>query len=301
MVDIACETTLPAEYIEVDAVWVRGMMGPMTVWTTPDSHAGKQEEGHLWKKIHEAEHAASLETYCELRLDAPLRLRPGERCGLYVHSALPGDEAVVYDNQRRAVTYEDRVFKVYPGFAHLSNRPFGKRGFWGRPWRSHREFVGRMSYGVRWKMWQPAAHLAFPLGFRTAVLTMIMASRRPESLMYLLQDEIVFFIMNKCSWDWWGTKMPDDDEAECEEEDPEAGSGSRSGAAVDGGMGTLYASLLGLGGSASNYAYYGGMFAEGSSNEDDEDDVEWIEESDDDADGDGTGEEEEEEAAQAVD
>ena len=148
--------------------------------------------------------------------------------------------------------------------AHLSNRPFGKQGFWGRPWRSHREFVGRMSYGVRWKMWQPAAHLAFPLGFRTAVLTMIMASRRPESLMYLLQDEIVFFIMNKCSWDWWGTKMPDDDEAEWEEEDPEAGSGSRSGAAVDGGMGTLYASLLGLGGSASNYAYYGGMFAEGA-------------------------------------
>ena len=31
---------------------------------------------------------------------------------------------------------------------------------------------------------------------------MIMASRRPESLMYLLHDEIVLFIMNKCWWEW---------------------------------------------------------------------------------------------------
>ena len=25
--------------------------------------------------------------------------------------------------------------------------------------------------------------------------------------MYSLQDDIVFFIMNKCSWDWWGDGM----------------------------------------------------------------------------------------------
>ena len=47
----------------------------------------------------------------------------------------------------------------------------------------------------------------FPIGFQDAVKTMIMASRRPESLMYSLQDDIVFFIMNKCSWDWWGDGM----------------------------------------------------------------------------------------------
>ena len=98
----------------------------------------------------------------------------------------------MYDNPRNHTTYRDRVFKVRPGLAHLSNRPFGKRGFWGRPWRSSREFVGRMEYGIRWRMWQPkpAIHFAFPLGFQAAVLTMIMASRRPESLMYLLQDEV---------------------------------------------------------------------------------------------------------------
>lgn len=86
------------------------------------------------------------------------------------------------------MTYQDRVLKVLPGYAHLSNRPFGTRGFWGRPWRSNREFVGRMQYGVRWKMWQPSdVHRSFPIGFQKTVMTMIMGSRRPESLLYLLQ------------------------------------------------------------------------------------------------------------------
>lgn len=86
------------------------------------------------------------------------------------------------------MTYQDRVLKVLPGYAHLSNRPFGTRGFWGRPWRSNREFVGRMQYGVRWKMWQPnEVHRSFPIGFQKTAMTMIMGSRRPESLLYLLQ------------------------------------------------------------------------------------------------------------------
>ena len=57
-------------------------------------------------------------------------------------------EAIVYDNQRSSVTYQDRCFRVMPGLAHLSNKPFGKRGFWGRPWRTNREFVGRINYGA---------------------------------------------------------------------------------------------------------------------------------------------------------
>ena len=55
-----------------------------------------------------------------------------------------------------------------------------------------------LDLGVRWKMWSPNHHSEFPVGFRKTVNTMIMASRRPESLMYLLHDEIVLFIMNKC-------------------------------------------------------------------------------------------------------
>ena len=99
-------------------------------------------------------HEPSPETAVELKLNQPIRLKPGEKCGLYVHSALPGDQAIVYDDQRYRVTYEDACFKVFPGLAHLSNRPFGTRGFWGRPWRNNREFVGKVrpvwcgQYGV---------------------------------------------------------------------------------------------------------------------------------------------------------
>ena len=256
MVDVACDTLLPAEYLEIQSIWVRGKLGPMTVWCTPQTFEGKQEEKHLWAKVYEGTHEASMSDYAELKFSEALRLLPGESCGLYVHSGLPGDEAIVYDNQRKHITYEDRVFKVYPGYAHLSNKPFGKHGFWGRPWRSHREFVGRMSYGVRWKMWQPnQTHRLFPIGFQQAVMAMIMASRRPESLMYLLQDEIVFFIMNKCSWDWFGTEMDangdaDEDNAEAADWGPTtraaAARANASSSSSVGGMASLYSSLLGL-------------------------------------------------------
>jgi len=214
MFKVECDTDLPAKYLEIQSVQVRGDLGPVTVWMTPGSWEGKQEEQDEWKKIYSGQHEPTPRPrhgqpsqYTSLPLSEPLRLKPGESCGLYVHSALPGDEGLVYDNGKGHVTYEDRVLKVLPGVAHLSNRPFGTRGFWGRPWRTNREFVGRIQYGVRWKMWSPEVHTSFPAGFQKTVLTMVMASRRPESIMYRLQDEIVLFIMNKCSWDWWGEEV----------------------------------------------------------------------------------------------
>ena len=207
MFDVSCDTMLPVEYVEIQSISVRGELGPLTVWQTPNTFQGKHEEMEEWTKVYDATHPPSREM-TELVLDPPLRLRPGESLGLYVHSALPGDEAIVYDNQRNHTTYRDRVFKVLPGLAHLSNRPFGKRGFWGRPWRTNREFVGKVLYGVRWRMWSPNSHHDFPVGFKEAVMTMLMGCRhRPDSLLYLLQDEIVFFIMNKCMWDCWGDEI----------------------------------------------------------------------------------------------
>jgi len=257
MFDVACESELPVEYVEIQSVSVRGDLGPLTVWTTPDTFLDKHESQEEWTQLYEAVHSPSRNQMVELKFNEPIKLRPGERRGMYVHSALPGDEAIVYDNQRAVVTYQDKTFKVLPGLAHLSNKPFGKRGFWGRPWRMNREFVGRVQYGVRWKMWSPDNHLGFPLGFRRAVTTMMIGSRRPESLLYLLQDEIVLFIMNKCWWSWWGENL--------HEETPAAGpSSSRADARAQGPGGTfsggytgpsrafsggthssLYASLLG--------------------------------------------------------
>lgn len=46
---------------------------------------------------------------------APLRLTPGATVGLYVHSALPGDRGLVYDNQRGRVTHADPYLQVCGG------------------------------------------------------------------------------------------------------------------------------------------------------------------------------------------
>ena len=179
---------------------MRGDLGPLTVWVTPDTIRDKHESEEEWKQLYAAVHPASpspsltpifaqrpspspspspnpspnpnpnpnqvhpasRNDMVELVFTEPVKLRPGQGCGFYVHSALPGDEAIVYDNQRSSVTYQDRCFKVMPGLAHLSNKPFGKRGFWGRPWRTNREFVGRVNYGAplmsntRWLRLQPA-------------------------------------------------------------------------------------------------------------------------------------------------
>ena len=172
------------------------------MWVTPDTIRDKHESEEEWKQLYAAVHPASpspsltpiftlalalalppnpspnlspnpnpnpnqvhpasRNDMVELVFTEPVKLRPGQGCGFYVHSALPGDEAIVYDNQRSSVTYQDRCFKVMPGLAHLSNKPFGKRGFWGRPWRTNREFVGRVNYGAllmsntRWLRLQPA-------------------------------------------------------------------------------------------------------------------------------------------------
>ena len=156
MFDVRCECDLPLEHLELESVSVRGDLGQLTVWHTSGTFRGKEQKKNEWTCVYEGQHASSRDVLVELIFPAAIRLAAGESCGLYVHSAEPGDDAIVYDNQRtRKFTYRDRFLELLPGKAHLSNRPFGDHGMWGSPWRSNREFVGRVSYGVRWKMWSP--------------------------------------------------------------------------------------------------------------------------------------------------
>ena len=103
MFDVACQSLPrgPVEYIEVQSVAVRGQLGPVTVWSTEGGFEGKHERSKEWVLRHEAVHKASPSTLVELPLSQPVRLRLGERCGLYVHSALSGDEGIVYDDQHQ--------------------------------------------------------------------------------------------------------------------------------------------------------------------------------------------------------
>lgn len=103
MFNVTCDTSLPAEYIEIQSLSVRGDLGPMTVWMTPDTFQNKHESEDKWTQLYSGAHAPSSQTYTALILPEPIRLKPGEQCGIYVHSALPGDEGLVYDNQRNQV------------------------------------------------------------------------------------------------------------------------------------------------------------------------------------------------------
>lgn len=137
-----------------------------------------------------------------------MRLAPGERRGFYVHSKQPGDDAIVYDNQRSRVTYEDDVFQVLPGLAHLSNKPFGRHGMWGFPWRENREFVGRFFYGVGYKLWNPEVHSLFPNDFQRMVSLLLLCARRTGSPLHALQDEVIYYILNMCKYDWFRLPSP---------------------------------------------------------------------------------------------
>lgn len=209
MFDIGCKDgEVPLEFLQITTISVRGLLGPMTVWTTPGSFKRKEHEECQWELVYERTHQASRQDLCKLELQKPIRLVPGQKLGLYVHSKLPGDHALVYDNQRSHVTYEDQVFTVYPGMAHLSNRPFGRRGMWGFPWRENREFVGRIEYGIGYTLWNPEVHQHFSSEFREVARTMLLCARRPGSPLSQVQDEVIYYILNMCRHDWFSTKPP---------------------------------------------------------------------------------------------
>mmetsp|Transcript_58352 Transcript_58352/g.139115 ORF Transcript_58352/g.139115 Transcript_58352/m.139115 type:complete len:305 (+) Transcript_58352:54-968(+) len=203
MFDVECCDGLPLEFLQIDAISVRGDLGPLTVWTTSSTFRGKEISMSEWECIYKREHPPSMRDYVPLNLSSPIRMKPGERRGIYVHSTLPGDDAIVYDNQRSQYTYKDKHLIVYPGLAHLSNRPFGKHGMWGRPWRESREFVGQVAYGVGYKLWNPEVHSLFPNDFREVVKLFLLAGRRSTCQVHMLQDEVLFYILNLCRYDWF--------------------------------------------------------------------------------------------------
>ena len=93
---------------------------------------------------------------------------------------------------------------MLPGRAHVSPKLFGTQPIWG--WgnasRDNREFVGKISYGVVYKLWNPSEHLSFGGKFRNIAKLLLMCQRRWESPLSMLSDDCVFYILNMCRWDW---------------------------------------------------------------------------------------------------
>mmetsp|Transcript_10585 Transcript_10585/g.12075 ORF Transcript_10585/g.12075 Transcript_10585/m.12075 type:complete len:335 (-) Transcript_10585:682-1686(-) len=200
---------LPIYYLGIDRIWVRGMLGNMTVWykkvVGEDANNVRffQREDD-WTNIFERFKEPSPFSLTSLELENPLVLKPGVRYSLYIHSSRNDDLGIVYDDQRNHITYEDDFVNVYPGTAHISPIAFDNHGWWGWAWRPHREFVGRISYGVRYLCWKPekSIHMQFPKSFQQGVVTLLLCSKRgPFSS---IPEDIVLYIINMCSWDWFG-------------------------------------------------------------------------------------------------
>lgn len=224
MFGIECQRILPLKFVEIQQIWVRGELGPLTVWTTPDTYIGKHEREPEWSCIYEKFHDPSHEALVPMDLQPPLRVRPGEKLGLYVHSKLLGDRALVYDNQKSSVTYHDRFIKVTPGIAHKSCVPFSGRGMQWSAWRARREFVGRMNFGVKYLLWTPLVTSQFPRSFNRMARTMLLCQKRDSGL-DRLPTETILYILNMCRYDWRADLESDEDvqEPEEEEEQEEAG------------------------------------------------------------------------------
>uniref|UniRef100_A0A7S0EZF0 Uncharacterized protein n=1 Tax=Hanusia phi TaxID=3032 RepID=A0A7S0EZF0_9CRYP len=205
---------LPFEYIEVSSIWIRGNLGPITIWSTDGGFEGKHEDSSKWQRHYSNIHTPSMLELQEMHLNVPIRFSRGEKRGVYIHAAEIGDEQIVYDNRRGDNTYSDSFLDILPGMAHLANVPFSGEnqeifyGWWGPPWRERREFVGRVQYGIKWFRWNPEIHCTFPQIFREMVWVLLM-SRHPRSrcsILYWLDHDQLLYVINCINW-WENSQL----------------------------------------------------------------------------------------------
>lgn len=204
MFSIVVKEELPVDFLEIEAVAVRGQLGPLTVWVKAGGwELGQHERRSSWKQVYCEEHMPSRRKLVPLKFDEPARVRGGDKISIYIHSALPNDQAIVYDNQRFYVTREDDFMRVTPGLAHLCNEPFGSWHPWGS-WRRNREFVGSVSYGVRYILWNPVKHVhqRFNDPFKDLVLLMLLCKPRADCPFSWLSEDCIFYILNMTRYDW---------------------------------------------------------------------------------------------------
>lgn len=151
MFPVKAKAILPVEQLVIHSVAVRGQLGGLTVWVSNDTIAPDRQGQYAfrlsprhWTKVYDQKHKpcgrSHQRQYTTLDLSAsPVILRPGQVRVLYIHSTLPGDEAIVYDNTPNEVPWgapgparvQDNFISIHTGKAHLSPVPFNQSPIWG--------------------------------------------------------------------------------------------------------------------------------------------------------------------------
>eukprot|EP00960_Hanusia_phi_P060325 764472-Hanusia_phi.AAC.3 len=106
---------LPFEAVQITSIWIRGELGPISVWSTPEGFGDKFDMEEEWEQHYSMEHGPSCRAFKEMKLAKPILLSAGETRGVYVHAACEGDEQIVYDDKRGKQTYSDFCLKIRPG------------------------------------------------------------------------------------------------------------------------------------------------------------------------------------------
>ena len=85
---------------------------------------------------------------------------------------------------------------IKPGQAHLSNKPFHRRGPWGTGWRKRRSFVGKMAYSVTYLLWSPTTNHKFPATFRRLVCLMLWVAKQID-----IPVDLAKCVLEMCPYD----------------------------------------------------------------------------------------------------
>lgn len=97
---------------------------------------------------------------------------------------------------------DDSFIRVGPGLAHLSHVPFSGVHPWGA-WRNKRQFVGRISYGAKFQLWNPTqVHSVFPATFKETVHLFLFMKPQDNCMLSWMSNDILFYILNMCRHDW---------------------------------------------------------------------------------------------------
>lgn len=193
---------IPVESVQISSFWVRGYLGEIKVWHSFDSHRNIFFDETQWTQVYEKTHDESIDSFTELELDTPLSLIAGRRYGIYIHSSSQGN-GIVYDDERHPVTFENQFLRIYPGLSHTDHRPFNTVEN-GWTWRTNRAFVGKVSFGFRYVLWQPirTIHQKFNPGFRAGVMGLLFCNKYQKELR--LPKDVLLTLINMLRWDWFG-------------------------------------------------------------------------------------------------
>lgn len=221
MFDLKASDALPIEFVEVQIFWVRGGLGPVRVFTLNGSFRSPPPRN--WNCVYAEIHPPTdfRTPFAALELPEPIRIKPGATVGVYIHSALPDDSGIVYSNSRGDITLQDQFITLLPGMAHLNPEPFNDNSPWGfgNAWRAQREFCGRITYGVKWTLWRPRAHMRFCRDFRRFAFILFLCNRsrnHPNTIgIWSLPRDTIMHILHLCSNDWPGSMYGPTDEERC--------------------------------------------------------------------------------------